>query len=322
MVISWSIILNWFGEYGWSILLIIAIYVALYFVMRRLVPLAVGKAVKRTMKSKPKALIKKRTDTLSSVFIDVGMIGTGIIVLLTILAEVGINVGPALAGLGVAGIAIGFGAQSLIKDIFNGFLILLENQYGIGDIVKVAGVIGLVQEVGLRRTVLRDLDGILHSVPNSEIGIASNYTREWSRINMNISVGYGEDLRHVIQVVNRVGKGLTADPEWTSRIIKAPEVLRVDAFDDSGIAIKILGETEAGQQWNVLGELRLRLKEVFDKEGIEIPWPHTKVFFGNVPVEGGIKELVEKKPPAAPPTPEPTKRKRRTILPPETESED
>ncbi|TRZ94341.1 MAG: mechanosensitive ion channel family protein [Dehalococcoidia bacterium] len=317
MVISWSIILNWFGEYGWRILLLIAIYVALYFVIRRFIPLAVGKAVKRTMKNKPKALIKKRTNTLSSVFIQTGMIGTGIIVLFTILAQLGINVGPALAGLGVAGIAVGFGAQSLIKDILNGFLILLENQYGIDDVVKVAGVIGLVEEVGLRRTVLRDLDGILHSIPNGEIGVASNYTREWSRINMNISVGYGEDLRHVIQVINRVGKGLTADPEWTSRIIKAPEVLRVDAFDDSGIAIKILGQTQAGEQWNVLGEFRLRLKEVFDKEGIEIPWPHTKVFFGNAPGEISSKAHIEQKPPSPPPS----KRKRPAILAPEDEGE-
>jgi len=206
MVIDWTIVTDWFLKYGWSILLIIAIYLALYFVMRRIVPMTVRKVVMNTMKGKPETLIRKRTDTLSSVFIRAGMIATGIIVLFTILAEVGINVTPALAGLGVAGIAIGFGAQSLIKDIFNGFLILLENQYGLGDVVKVAGVIGLVEDVDLRRTVLRDLDGILHSIPNGEIGVASNYTREWSRLNMNISVSYNEDLRHVIEVINRVGQ--------------------------------------------------------------------------------------------------------------------
>ncbi|HEX75726.1 MAG TPA: mechanosensitive ion channel family protein [Dehalococcoidia bacterium] len=293
MVIDWTIVTDWFLKYGWSILLIIAIYLALYFVMRRIVPMTVRKVVMNTMKGKPETLIRKRTDTLSSVFIRAGMIATGIIVLFTILAEVGINVTPALAGLGVAGIAIGFGAQSLIKDIFNGFLILLENQYGLGDVVKVAGVIGLVEDVDLRRTVLRDLDGILHSIPNGEIGVASNYTREWSRLNMNISVSYNEDLRHVIEVINRVGQELAADPEWAPRIIKAPEVLRVDAFEDSGIAIKILGETKPIEQWSVMGELRLRLKEAFDKEGIEIPWPHIKLYLGDLPVHKLLGYLIE-----------------------------
>ena len=293
MVIDWTIVTDWFLKYGWSILLIIAIYLALYFVMRRIVPMTVRKVVMNTMKGKPETLIRKRTDTLSSVFIRAGMIATGIIVLFTILAEVGINVTPALAGLGVAGIAIGFGAQSLIKDIFNGFLILLENQYGLGDVVKVAGVIGLVEDVDLRRTVLRDLDGILHSIPNGEIGVASNYTREWSRLNMNISVSYNEDLRHVIEVINRVGQELAADPEWAPRIIKAPEVLRVDAFEDSGIAIKILGETKPIEQWSVMGEIRLRLKEAFDKEGIEIPWPHIKLYLGDLPVHKLLGYLIE-----------------------------
>lgn len=221
------------------------------------------------------------------------MIASGIIAFFTILAELGMNVAPALAGLGIAGVAIGFGAQSLIKDIFNSFLILLENQYGIGDIVMVAGITGLVEEVGLRRTVMRDIDGVVHSIPNSEIGVASSYTREWSRINMNISLSYNEDLRHVIQVTNRVGKELAADPEWAPLIIKAPEVLRVDAFEDSGIAIKILGETKPIEQWRVMGELRLRLKEAFDKEDIEIPWPHIKLYLGDLPIHELLGYLTE-----------------------------
>jgi small conductance mechanosensitive channel len=136
--------------------------------------------------------------------------------------------------------------------------------------------------VSLRRTVLRDLDGIVHSVPNSEVKVASNFTKEWSRVNMNISVGYGEDLNHVIEVINRVGEGITEDPYWGQFILKAPQVLRVDAFEDSGIAIKILGDTKPLCQWDVMGELRLRLKKAFDEAGIEIPWPHIKVYFGNI----------------------------------------
>jgi small conductance mechanosensitive channel len=188
-----------------------------------------------------------------------------------------------LAGLGVAGIAIGFGAQSLVRDLINGIFILLENQYGIGDVVTAAGISGLVEEVNLRRTILRDLDGIVHTIPNGEIRIASNFTKDYSRVNLNIPVAYGEDLDHVIAVINRIGKELAQDPAWQDLILKPPQVLRVDNFGDSGIEIKVLGDTRPIRQWDVMGELRRRLKKVFDEEGIEIPWPHTKVYFGNLP---------------------------------------
>jgi small conductance mechanosensitive channel len=276
----------------------------------------IKRTVSHTMVGKSKTAIKKRTDTLSNVFIQTGMVFVGVVAIFTIVAELGINIAPALAGLGVAGIAVGFGAQSLVKDIFNGILILLENQYGIGDVVKIAGITGLVEDVTLRRTVLRDLDGIVHSIPNSEIGVASNYTKEWSRVNMNISVGYGEDLDHVIEVINRVGKDLAEDPDWAPQISKAPEVLRVDEFGDSGIAIKILGETKPLAQWDVMGELRLRLKKVFDKEGIEIPWPHIKLFFGNTP-EISIKRLAGQETPEASSDQQPSERKRHRKLPPD-----
>ena len=292
---NWTPILNWLMEHGGRILLVVVLALVLYYLLRHFVPIMVKRTVSRTMKGKPKTDIKKRADTLSTVFVDTGIIAIAVVAIFTILAEVGVNVTPALAGLGVAGVAIGFGAQSLIKDIFNGLLILLENQYGVGDWVQVAGIIGLVEDVTLRRTVLRDLDGIVHSVPNGEIGVASNYTKEWSRVNMNISVGYGEDLSHVIAVINKVGEEMAKDPKWGPLILKAPQVLRVDALEDSGIAIKILGETKPICNWDIMGELRLRLKEVFDKEGIEIPWPHTKVFFGNTPLENSINKLVDKR---------------------------
>jgi small conductance mechanosensitive channel len=313
---DWTPVINWLLEHGLRILLIIAISVAAYYLLRHFVPIVVKRTVMGTMVGKSKTAIKKRTDTLSNVFIQTGMVFVGVVAIFTIVAELGINIAPALAGLGVAGIAVGFGAQSLVKDIFNGILILLENQYGIGDVVKIAGITGLVEDVTLRRTVLRDLDGIVHSIPNSEIGVASNYTKEWSRVNMNISVGYGEDLDHVIEVINRVGKDLAEDPDWAPQISKAPEVLRVDEFGDSGIAIKILGETKPLAQWDVMGELRLRLKKVFDKEGIEIPWPHIKLFFGNTP-EISIKRLAGQETPEASSDQQPSERKRHRKLPPD-----
>ncbi len=313
---DWTPILNWLTEHGGRILLIIALSLALYYLLRHFVPIMVKKTVSRTMRGWPKTAIKKRADTLSAIFVDTGIVGVAVVAIFTILAEVGVNVAPALAGLGIAGIAIGFGAQSLIKDIFNGILILLENQYEVGDVVQIAGVAGLVEEVSLRRTVLRDLDGIVHSVPNGQIGVASNYAKEWSRVNMNISVGYGENLSHVIAVINKVGKEMAEDPHWGPLILKAPQVLRVDAFEDSGIAIKILGDTKPLSQWDVMGELRLRLKEAFDKEGIEIPWPHTKVFFGNAPFKTSVNALVEKESLTQPGAEPQDKRKTHRKLPP------
>jgi small conductance mechanosensitive channel len=170
-----------------------------------------------------------------------------------------------------------------VKDIVAGLFIILENQYRVGDVVRIADVSGIVEDINLRRTALRDLDGIVHVVPNGEIRVASNFTKEWSRVNMNVSVAYGEDLDHVISVINRVGKELAEDSQWAPSILTPPRALRVDNLGNSGIEIKILGETKPIRQWDVMGELRKRLKKAFDEEGIEIPWPHTKVYFGNSP---------------------------------------
>ncbi|GAH19661.1 unnamed protein product, partial [marine sediment metagenome] len=235
------------------------------------------------MKKRPKGEMKKRANTLSSVFVNTGTIIILIFAIFTMLPEFGVNIAAMLAGLGIVGIAIGFGAQSLIKDLLAGIFILLEDQYRVGDVVNVAGIGGLVEEIGLRRTVLRDLDGIVHSIPNSEIKVASNFTKGYSRVNLNISVAYGEDLDRVIEVINRVCKEMAEDPKWSADFVSTPKVLRVDKLGDSGIDIKILGDTKPLRQWDIMGELRLRIKRTFDKEGIEIPWPHTKVYFGNNP---------------------------------------
>jgi len=200
-----------------------------------------------------------------------------------ILSEVGINITPLIAGFGIAGLAVGFGAQSLVRDIIAGLFILLENQYSVGDWVQIAGIGGGVEEINLRRTVLRDFDGTVHTVPNGEIRVASNFTKEWARVNLNISVAYGEDLDRVIEVLNRIGKEMAEEEYWGSLLLSPPQVLRIDNLGDSGIEIRILGTTKAMKQWEVTGELRKRIKKTFDEEGIEIPWPHTKVYFGSAP---------------------------------------
>jgi small conductance mechanosensitive channel len=277
--------IEWLTDSGIRILVIITIAAVIYLLLRYSIPPLIKRTVARRMRGGFTEEIQQRSTTMSSVLTKIGLSIIVILTLITILPEFGINITALLAGLGIIGIAIGFGAQSLIKDYLGGIFILLENQYDIGDVVRVAGIAGLVEEVGLRRTVLRDLDGIVHSIPNSEITTASNFTKGYSRVNLNISVAYGEDLDRVIKVINRVCQEMAEDPRWKADIISTPQVLRVDNLGDSGIELKILGDTKPIRQWDVTGELRLRLKRAFDAEGIEIPWPHTKVYFGNALVE-------------------------------------
>lgn len=281
-MIDWTPIIDWLLQHGIRILIILVIGVALWFALKKLLPPLLRRSIIKT-KGESKEGIKKRTDTLTSVLMGLSKILIAIIVVFMILAEVDVPIGPALAGLGVAGIAVGFGAQYLIRDLIAGFFVILENQYRVGDVARIADIAGLVEEINLRKTVLRDLDGIVHHIPNGEIRVASNYTRHFARVNLNVSVAYGTNLDHAINVLNRVGQELAADENWSPLIKSAPQVLRVDNLGDSGIDIKVLGDVKPLQQWAVTGELRKRIKKAFDDEGIEIPWPHTKVYFGNSP---------------------------------------
>ncbi|MDH5781225.1 MAG: mechanosensitive ion channel family protein [Dehalococcoidia bacterium] len=276
-------VVDWLDTHGIRILVITIIAVALYLLLRRFVSPLVKRTITQRMKRYPEEEIKKRVDTLSSAIVNTGTVVIAVFAIITILPEFGVNIAALLAALGIVGIAVGFGAQSLIRDLLAGIFILLEDQYRVGDVVKIAGIAGLVEQIGLRRTILRDLDGIVHSIPNGEIRVASNFTKLYSRVNLNISVAYGEDLDRVIKVINRVCKEMAEEPKWSAEFVSTPKVLRVDKLGDSGIDIKILGDTKPMRQWDIMGELRLRIKRTFDKEGIEIPWPHTKVYFGNTP---------------------------------------
>lgn len=278
--LNWDTVAAWLTSHGIHILIIVVVGVVLWFALNKFLPPLVSRTMVTT-KGESKEGIKKRTDTLVGVLTSMGRVLIVIVGIITILSEVGVPIAPMLASFGIAGVAVGFGAQYLIRDVIAGIFIIMENQYRVGDVARVAEVTGVVEEITLRRTVLRDLDGIVHNVPNGEIRVASNFTRHFSRVNLNISVGYGTDLDHAISVINRVGKELAEDKNWRDRIISPPKVERVDNLGDSGIEIKILGDVKPIQQWAVMGELRLRLKKAFDAEGIEIPWPHTRVYFGN-----------------------------------------
>jgi small-conductance mechanosensitive channel len=189
----------------------------------------------------------------------------------------GLDIGPAIAGLGIAGVALGFGAQSLVKDYLNGALILIENQFSKGDVVRIAGVSGTVEDFSLRRTTLRDLDGTVHTVPNGAITVASNLTRIWARINLDVTVAYGTDIDRASEVVDRVGRDLAGEGAWSQVFLEAPRVERVESLGEYGVTLKILGTVRAEDRWNAAGELRKRLLAAFHANGIEIPRPQRVV---------------------------------------------
>ncbi|MCH8064794.1 MAG: mechanosensitive ion channel family protein, partial [Chloroflexi bacterium] len=236
----------------------------------------------------PESEVEQRIDTLTQVIYRTVWFVAVVAGLITILPEFGINASALLAGAGLLGLAVGFGAQSLVKDMISGLFILVENQYGKGDVVSIAGVGGVVEDVNLRRTLLRDLDGTQHSVPNGEISVASNRTQVWSRTNIVIGVSYGDDLEQVFAVINRVGEEMAGDPAWSEAIISAPKVLGIDGFGDSSVDIRVLGDTLPGRQWDVTRELRLRLKTAFDAEGIEIPFPHRTIVSAGQKAADGV----------------------------------
>jgi len=271
----------WFIEHGIFVLLIAAFAYLGYRAVKSGMPHLVRRYVTARGKGKrAQEEVARRVQTLSGGITTGAAIVIPIIALLMILSEVGVSVTPLLATAGVAGIAIGFGAQSFIKDIISGTFILMEDQYKKGDVVKVGGIAGLVEDLNLRRTVLRDLDGIVHSIPNSEVVTASNYTKEYSRVNIDVPVAYGTDLDRAMEIINRVGQEMGQDKTFGPMIRSAPRTLGVNKFGDSGIDIKVLGDTKPIMQWDVGREFRRRVKRAFDEEGVEIPWPHVKLYFG------------------------------------------
>jgi len=260
-----------------KLFIVISLIVVGAFFLQKFTSSLVRKAIKKT--ARPELFNSKRDEELrEETIIRILNATTKVVIwtfaVLLILAQLNINLGPLIAGAGIAGVALGFGAQSLVKDVINGMFILLENQYRVGDVVELnKEVSGTVEKFTLRSTTLRDLDGMQHTVPNGEILLATNMTMDYANVNLNIGVGYNTDIEKLEKIINDVGRALTADSDWSDKIIEAPKFVRINDFQDSAIEIKIVGKTEPVQQWGVTGELRKRLKIAFDKNGIDIPYP-------------------------------------------------
>ncbi len=223
---------------------------------------------------------EKRLKTLSGIIHRTVSVFIYTVALLMIISECGIAIGPLLAGAGIAGVVIGFGAQSLVKDIISGFFLIMENQIRVGDVVNVAGIGGLVEAINLRTTRLRDLEGKVHIIPNGCIEVATNFTKDWSRALIEIGVAYKENVDRVIEVLTEVGEELRSDAVFSQSILEPMTVLGVDSFGDSSVNIKVFFKTVPLKQWDVAREFRKRVKKAFDNTGIEIPFPHRTIYIG------------------------------------------
>jgi len=231
----------------------------------------------------------KRAETLSGLIETTLRVTVLIAALLMVLKEVGIDIGPLLAGAGIVGLAVGFGAQSLVKDIISGFFMLLENHMNVGDVVEIAGKAGLVESMNLRITVIRDFEGKVHIVPNGEITTVTNFTKEYSRALIEIGVAYKEDVDRVIEVLKEIGEEMRQDEVFGQKILEPMEVIGLDSFGSSSINIKVRFKTRPIEQWNTAREYRRRVKRRFDKENIEIPFPHVTLYMGEGENEGVLK---------------------------------
>jgi small conductance mechanosensitive channel len=265
-------ILDWLDAHGLPLLLII---VGAALAKRVSIGPLEG-VIRRTVKTsrfQSEAEHRQREETLLDISRGIFGLFVWIVAFILLLVELEINLSPILAAGGVIGIVIGFGAQNILRDVFAGVYVITENQYQIGDVIDLDGDWGVVEDITLRYVSLRDLDGAVHHIPHSTVDRVKNLSKDFGRINLDIGVSYGSDINQVIKVVDRIGKELADDEDWKEIIITPPQFWRVDNFSDSSIEVKIVGETTPLMQWSAAGEYRKRLKNAFDEEGIEIPFP-------------------------------------------------
>ncbi|MBW2484749.1 MAG: mechanosensitive ion channel family protein [Deltaproteobacteria bacterium] len=222
--------------------------------------------------------IEKRLDTLLGIVRSIIKIIAWAMIAMLFLRKLGLDIAPIIAGAGIVGLAVGFGAQELVRDFISGFFMLLENQIREGDVAIINGTGGLVEHVGLRTIVLRDLSGVVHVFQNGKINSLSNMTKKWSGMVFDIGVAYKEDAERVMEVINEIGKELRADPKFSELILEDLTMLGLDAMGDSALVIKFFIKTRPIKQWEVKREMLRRIKRKFDELGIEIPFPHRTIY--------------------------------------------
>ncbi|MGB0925335.1 MAG: mechanosensitive ion channel family protein, partial [Minisyncoccia bacterium] len=265
------IIQAWLVSNGLRIMLIIILTWFVLHFMNRVLAKIIRKTIPRgsfTSSSEE----RKREDTLIKISQNTLGIFIWIAAFLGVLHEFGVPVAPLITGAGILGVAIGFGSQSLVKDIITGLFIIAENQFRIDDYVCLGNYCGTVEDMTLRVTKLRENDGTIHYVPNGEITIASNKSKDFSRVNFTLGVGYDSDIEKLETLVNAIGLGVAADPRFADDIIDAPHFLRVDDFHDHALSVRIIGKVQPKKQYSITAEMRKRLQKIFQESDIDIPY--------------------------------------------------
>lgn len=274
LLATWHTLLDWLINSAWKMTLgLLALWIGIKFALY-----LIGRGVRAVIVRAEGDPDDPNDDdirilTLADVFSGVARLTLGIVAALLALEIVGVNTGPLLGSVAILGLAVSFGSQNLVRDVVNGFFILMENQYAVGEIVDLGGKVGTVEQITIRSTWIRQANGTLNVVPNGSIGTVSNLTRDWNRAMVHIGVGYGADLKIVKETVNTVCEALYADPDWQPKLKEAPAFVGVTELGDSAVVVRIMGKCEPGQQWGMERELNLRLKLAFDAAGIEIPFP-------------------------------------------------
>jgi len=274
--LDWKKVLDWFMVNGIKILVVILITIIVLPIAKFIINRIFGSVLGSRLDSE----MKKRADTLSSLVKNITQVVILSISLIIILKHLGIDIGPILAAAGIVGLAVGFGAQNLVKDIITGFFILLEDQVRVGDVVNINGEGGLVERVTLRITVLRDLAGNVHYIPNGAINSVMNMTKEFSYYIFDVGVAYRENTDEVIKLLLEVGEEIQSMDDYKNEILEPLEILGVDQFADSAVIIKARIKTKPIKQWFVGRQFNAMMKKKFDENNVEIPFPHVTLYMG------------------------------------------
>ena len=268
----WGELEEWLDVSGPDVLAIIATLAALYVAFRALFPRFARTAIIRGAHPADDE-IEKRAATIIAVVQRTAGAAFIVIGAVTILPEFGVNITAIVTGLGITGLALALGAQALVRDAINGMFLLAEDQYRRGDVIRIAEVTGTVEDITLRRTIIRDQDGVVHSVPNGSIGVVSNYTRDYAQVNVRVSVAYGEDLARVESVVASVGSKLANDPRFRAVVVDMPRLTAVEEVGDGAITATVTARVRPSARWDVSAEIKRRLAEAFVAEKVRVPFP-------------------------------------------------
>ncbi len=292
--ISWSLII----KSALRVLMILVIAYGLVKIIKSFIrKIEENLITKSKEEGEPPTESEKRINTIVRLLRQASLLALWLTAFLIILRELGVEIAPIIAGAGIVGLAVGFGAQNLVRDFISGFFIIMENQVRVGDVANINGTGGLVERINFRTIVLRDLGGVIHIFPNGTINTLSNLTKEWSAYIFEIGVAYKEDTDKVVEIMKRIGKKLLEDAEFGKLMLEEPEIFGVDKFGDSSVVIKGRIRTLPIRQWAVGREFLRRVKYAFDENNIEIPFPHRTIYFGeeSKPFDLQIKEKYNQK---------------------------